>query len=448
LNQTEYEIYAKKWDFEVSPAYIVKEPRTPLVADIDGEVHIKHERTHTDRDIYWITIRNIIRTELRVYSGMELRVKDGDFVNQGDEIVSEKRVDAIFAPFDGTVEVDEVSETITLNPLPTSKNTPITFTLPYGVRALVKNGDKIKKGQQLTTETILPRIIAPLSGTVKFSRNLNLRPLENGSYEVITTGTIYIENVQSSKTYPVFEGATIYVQNGEMVKAGDVIADRFLFEDEKLSIEEYKIFSQHYHGMFVVEEQVENDKPIMVVTYIDPQIAEETGITRGQIITQQDYEAYSMIYPGKIEAETGAAAIKKLLQQLDLEVMKTELENELNKIPKSSVRAKKLLKKLRIVKDLMESGTKPEWMVLEVLPVVPPEIRPMIQIDGGRFATTDLNDLYRRVIMRNNRLKRLYEMNAPEVIIRNEKRMLQEAVDNLIYNGKLEKLIQIEMVDL
>jgi len=134
LNQTEYEIYAKKWDFEVSPAYIVKEPRTPLVADIDGEVHIKHERTHTDRDIYWITIRNIIRTELRVYSGMELRVKDGDFVNQGDEIVSEKRVDAIFAPFDGTVEVDEVSETITLNPLPTSKNTPITFTLPYGVR--------------------------------------------------------------------------------------------------------------------------------------------------------------------------------------------------------------------------------------------------------------------------------------------------------------------------
>ncbi len=439
LNQTEYEIYAKKWDFEVSPAYIVKEPRTPLVADIDGEVHIKHERTHTDRDIYWITIRNIIRTELRVYSGMELRVKDGDFVNQGDEIVSEKRVDAIFAPFDGTVEVDEVSETITLNPLPTSKNTPITFTLPYGVRALVKNGDKIKKGQQLTTETILPRIIAPSSGTVKFSRNLNLRPLENGSYEVITTGTLYIENVQSSKTYPVFEGATIYVQDGEMVKAGDVIADRFLFEDEKLSIEEYKIFSQHYHGMFVVEEQVENDKPIMVVTYIDPQIAEETGITRGQIITQQDYEAYSMIYPGKIEAETGAAAIKKLLQQLDLEVMKTELENELNKIPKSSVRAKKLLKKLRIVKDLMESGTKPEWMVLEVLPVVPPEIRPMIQIDGGRFATTDLNDLYRRVIMRNNRLKRLYEMNAPEVIIRNEKRMLQEAVDNLIYNGKIGK---------
>ncbi|SHN50401.1 DNA-directed RNA polymerase subunit beta' [Fervidobacterium gondwanense] len=439
LNQTEYEIYAKKWDFEVSPAYIVKEPRTPLISDIDGEVHLKHERTHTDRDLTWITVKNVMRTELRLYTGMELKVKDGDFVNQGDEIVPEKHVNAIFAPFDGTVEVDQFSESVTINPLPTSKNTPITFSLPYGVRALVKNGDKVKKGQQLTTETILPRLIAPVSGTIRYSKQLNLRPLENGSYEVITTGELYIENVQHTKTYPVFEGALVYVQDGETVRAGDVLADRFLFEDEKLTAEEYKLFSQHYHGMFVVEEQIENDKPIMVITQIDSDVAQETGLTKGQIITQQDYEAYSMIYPGKIEAETGAAAIKKLLQQLDLEVMKAEIENELNNIPKSSVRAKKLLKKLKIVKDLIDSETKPEWMVLEVLPVVPPEIRPMIQIDGGRFATTDLNDLYRRVLMRNNRLRRLYEMNAPEVIVRNEKRMLQEAVDNLIFNGKIGK---------
>lgn len=439
LNQTEYEIYAKKWDFEVSPAYIVKEPRTPLISDIDGEVHLKHERTHTDRDLTWITVKNVMRTELRLYTGMELKVKDGDFVNQGDEIVPEKHVNAIFAPFDGTVEVDQFSESVTINPLPTSKNTPITFSLPYGVRALVKNGDKVKKGQQLTTETILPRLIAPVSGTIRYSKQLNLRPLENGSYEVITTGELYIENVQHTKTYPVFEGALVYVQDGETVRAGDVLADRFLFEDEKLTAEEYKLFSQHYHGMFVVEEQIENDKPIMVITQIDSDVAQETGLTKGQIITQQDYEAYSMIYPGKIEAETGAAAIKKLLQQLDLEVMKAEIENELNNIPKSSVRAKKLLKKLKIVKDLIDSETKPEWMVLEVLPVVPPEIRPMIQIDGGRFATTDLNDLYRRVLMRNNRLRRLYEMNAPEVIVRNEERMLQEAVDNLIFNGKIGK---------
>ncbi|MGC9796157.1 DNA-directed RNA polymerase subunit beta' [Fervidobacterium riparium] len=439
LNQTEYEIYAKKWDFEVSPAYIVKEPRTPLISDIDGEVHLKHVRTHTDRDLTWITVKNVMRTELRLYTGMELKVKDGDFVNQGDEIVPEKHVNAIFAPFDGTVEVDQFSESVTINPLPTSKNTPITFSLPYGVRALVKNGDKVKKGQQLTTETILPRLIAPVSGTIRYSKQLNLRPLENGSYEVITTGELYIENVQHTKTYPVFEGALVYVQDGETVRAGDVLADRFLFEDEKLTAEEYKLFSQHYHGMFVVEEQIENDKPIMVITQIDSDVAQETGLTKGQIITQQDYEAYSMIYPGKIEAETGAAAIKKLLQQLDLEVMKAEIENELNNIPKSSVRAKKLLKKLKIVKDLIDSETKPEWMVLEVLPVVPPEIRPMIQIDGGRFATTDLNDLYRRVLMRNNRLSRLYEMNAPEVIVRNEKRMLQEAVDNLIFNGKIGK---------
>ncbi|HOK87787.1 MAG TPA: DNA-directed RNA polymerase subunit beta' [Fervidobacterium sp.] len=439
LNQTEYEIYAKKWDFEVSPAYIVKEPRTPLVSEISGEVQIKREKSHTDRDIYWINVRDIARAELRVLSGMEIRFKDGEYVDQGEEIVSEKRVDAIYAPFDGNVEVDQFSETITINPLPTSKNTPITFSLPYGVRVLVKNGDKVKKGQQLTTETILSSITAPISGAIKYSKQLNLRPLENGMYEVITTGTLYIESVQQVKSYPAFEGAYIYVQDGDSVKAGDILADRFLFEEEKLTSEEYKLFSQYYHGLFVVEEQVENDKPIMVVTNIDENMIEEIGMTRGQIITQQDYEAYSRIYPGKIEAETGAAAVKKLLQQLDLEITKAELEAELKKIPKSSVRAKKLLKKLTIIKDMIESGTKPEWMVLDALPVVPPEIRPMIQIDGGRFATTDLNDLYRRVLMRNNRLKKLLEMNAPEVIVKNEKRMLQEAVDNLIFNGKIGK---------
>jgi DNA-directed RNA polymerase subunit beta' len=439
LNQTEYEIYTKKWNFEVSPAYIVKEPRTPLVSEISGEVHVKHEKTHTDRDLYWIIVRNVKRVELKVYSGMILNFKDGDYVNQGDEIVSEKRIEAIFAPFDGTVEVDEISETITVNPLPTSKNTPITFSLPYGVRALVRNGEKIKKGQQLTTESVLHSVIAPSSGTLRFSKQLNLRPTENGLYEVLTTGSIYIENVEQMKQYPVFEGAWIYVQDGEVVNEGSTLADRFLFEEEKLTLEEYKLFSEHYPGMFIVEEQIENDKPIMVVTSIDPEVSEETGIMKGQVITQQDYEAYSMIYPGKIEAETGAMAVKKLLEQIDLEILKAEIESELKNIPKSSVKAKKLLKKLNIVKDMINSETKPEWMVLEVLPVVPPEIRPMIQIDGGRFATTDLNDLYRRVIMRNNRLKKLLEMNAPEVIIRNEKRMLQEAVDNLIFNGKIGK---------
>jgi len=439
LDQTEYEIYAKKWDFEVSPAHIIKDPKSPLVSEIDGEVQIKRERSHTDRDIYWISVRNIVRAELRVLSGMEIRFKDGESVNQGDEIVPERRVEAIYAPFDGNIEVDQFSETITINPLPTSKNTPITFSLPYGVRVLVKNGDKVKKGQQLTTETVLSSITAPVSGTIKYSKQLNLRPLENGMYEVITTGTLYIENVQQVKNYPVFEGATIYVQDGDVVKAGDELADKFLFEGEKLTSEEYKLFSQYYHDMFDHEEQEEHDKPIMVVTSIDPEVVQETGLSIGQIITQQDYEAYSLIYPGKIEAETGAAAIKKLLEQLNLEVTMAELEAELKKTPKSSMRAKKLLKKLTIVKDMIGSGTKPEWMVLEALPVVPPEIRPMIQIDGGRFATTDLNDLYRRVLMRNNRLRKLLEMNAPEVIIKNEKRMLQEAVDNLIFNGKIGK---------
>jgi len=133
--------------------------------------------------------------------------------------------------------------------------------------------------------------------------------------------------------------------------------------------------------------------------------------------------------------------VKILLTKLDLEKIRVEIENELRELPKSSARVIKLRKRLQIIKDLLLSGNDPTWMVLNVLPVIPPELRPMIQIEGGRFATTDLNDLYRRVINRNNRLEKLMKLNAPEVIVRNEKRMLQQAVDALIYNGRMSKAI-------
>ena len=130
----------------------------------------------------------------------------------------------------------------------------------------------------------------------------------------------------------------------------------------------------------------------------------------------------------------GAEAILKILKEFDLEKATESLIDEIRQT--SGQRRKKAIKRLRVIESFKQSGNKPEWMVLTILPVLPPELHPMVQLDGGRFATSDLNDLYRRVINRNNRLKHLLDLQAPEIIIRNEKRMLQEAVDALIDNGR------------
>jgi len=137
----------------------------------------------------------------------------------------------------------------------------------------------------------------------------------------------------------------------------------------------------------------------------------------------------------------GAEAIKELLQRLDLDILIPELKAEL-KETHSEQKKLKIAKRLKIMEAFRKSGNKPEWMVLDVIPVIPPELRPLVPLDGGRFATSDLNDLYRRVINRNNRLKRLMELSAPEIIIRNEKRMLQEAVDALFDNGRRGRVIR------
>ena len=131
----------------------------------------------------------------------------------------------------------------------------------------------------------------------------------------------------------------------------------------------------------------------------------------------------------------GAEAIREMLQSLDIEQLAAQLKVEVADAT-STQRKKKLAKRLRLVEAFRKSGNRPEWMILEVVPVIPPELRPLVPLDGGRFATSDLNDLYRRVINRNNRLVRLQELKAPEIIIRNEKRMLQEAVDALFDNGR------------
>ena len=139
-------------------------------------------------------------------------------------------------------------------------------------------------------------------------------------------------------------------------------------------------------------------------------------------------------YEDDFQAGMGAEAIKKLLADIDCEALSQQLRAELKDA--GGQKKAKLVKRLEVVEAFRQSGNSPTWMIIDILPVIPPEIRPMVQLDGGRFATSDLNDLYRRVINRNNRLKRLMQLNAPDIIVRNEKRMLQEAVDALIDNGR------------
>ncbi len=160
-----------------------------------------------------------------------------------------------------------------------------------------------------------------------------------------------------------------------------------------------------------------------------------TDLTKCQVLTEKEYrEAEEKYGKGSFTAKMGAEAIRTLLQEVDLDKLSAKLKKELEKA--SEQKKSKLVKRLDTVESFRLSGNKPEWMVMSVIPVIPPEIRPMVQLDGGRFATSDLNDLYRRVINRNNRLKRLLELGAPEIIVRNEKRMLQESVDALIDNGR------------
>lgn len=174
------------------------------------------------------------------------------------------------------------------------------------------------------------------------------------------------------------------------------------------------------------------------VLYFSQYIVTDPGdcrdLAKYQCLTEGEYNDMREKYEDDFEAGMGAEAIKKLLAEIDLDALSASLKEELETA--SGQKRVRLLKRLDVVESFRMSGNRPEWMILDVVPVIPPDIRPMVQLDGGRFATSDLNDLYRRVINRNNRLKKLLELNAPEIIIRNEKRMLQESVDALIDNGR------------
>ena len=185
-------------------------------------------------------------------------------------------------------------------------------------------------------------------------------------------------------------------------------------------------------------------KDLEKVLYFENFVVLEPGLTslqKGQLLSEEEYyDAQDEYGDDAFQAEIGAEAIKTILSGIDLQVERESVRTDLRETG-SEVKRKKLVKRLKLIDAFLESGCRPEWMILDVVPVIPPELRPLVPLDGGRFATSDLNDLYRRVINRNNRLKRLIELRAPDIIVRNEKRMLQEAVDALFDNGRRGRII-------
>ena len=191
-------------------------------------------------------------------------------------------------------------------------------------------------------------------------------------------------------------------------------------------------------GILLDMKTTQVDDVVYLASYIITEVnGELEDLHEGMIITEQEHSVYKRRYPFKYKVKTGAEAIRYLLQRLDIKATIAEIHEELHTATKQ--RREKLIKRLEICEAFAQSHNKPEWMIMDVVPVIPPDLRPMVQLDGGRFATTDLNDLYRRIINRNNRLRKQYEVNAPELITKNEKRMLQEAVDALIDNTGLNR---------
>ena len=171
-----------------------------------------------------------------------------------------------------------------------------------------------------------------------------------------------------------------------------------------------------------------------------------TTLEKGQLLNDEEYFEALEEFGDDFEAQMGAEAIKSLLADIDMEEEIAQLREE---IPQSNseTKLKKLSKRLKLLEAFYNSGNDPQWMIMTVLPVLPPDLRPLVPLDGGRFATSDLNDLYRRIINRNNRLKRLLELSAPDIIVRNEKRMLQESVDALLDNGVVGVQLQVPISD-
>ena len=270
-----------------------------------------------------------------------------------------------------------------------------------------------------------PRVLAEEGGRVTIEE----RQLTNG--ERIRSVII------GGQEYPMVGDAEVMLEDGDEVEADTVIAERPV--GEMCSKTAYDMLVDRYGAVTgqPLDREILDSLAFMVTRIKDRSIP----IALGDRLTYLEKRAYERIYPDGFSAETGAAGIKGILESLDIEELYASLTEELQQETGIGNR-RRLMKRLEVVDQLRRSGNNPQDMILDVVPVLPPDLRPMIQLEGGKFATTDLNDLYRRIINRNNRLKKLVDMGAPEVILRNERRMLQEAVDALIHNEKKESPIR------
>ena len=183
------------------------------------------------------------------------------------------------------------------------------------------------------------------------------------------------------------------------------------------------------------------EKILYFETYIVIDEGDVPDLKEKDLLTDERFRELTRDYPNQFVAKMGAEAIKDLLMKIDIPELVEDLRKKMRE-ETSQQKKLKYSKRLKVSNSFLRSGNNPEWMILDVIPVIPPELRPLVPLDGGRFATSDLNDLYRRVINRNNRLKKLIELRAPEVIVRNEKRMLQEAVDALFDNGRRGRVLR------
>ena len=251
----------------------------------------------------------------------------------------------------------------------------------------------------------------------------------------LATGEPFRAVVVGRREYPVTMDAALLVESGDKGAAGQTLTERPV--GEICSQTMFEMLRARYEGVegHALQEVVDNLAHLVV------RVEADVPLRLGQQLSSLEVRAYARAYPGRFETSTGAEGIKRLLGVLNLEALAEELREELDRATNQGER-RRILHRLEVVEQLRRSGNNPQNMVLEVIPVLPPALRPMIQLEGGKFATTDLNDLYRRIINRNNRLKKLMEMGAPEIILRNERRMLQEAVDALIHNEKKDNPIK------